>query len=429
MKQKIVMIFLGLLCYLVQNAQAIKIGERCPDLFFSSIKNYPGEKLQLHELRGKWVILDFWGTGCSVCMKAFPKMDSLQQQFADKLQVLLVNRETKDSTERFFAKHKKINPPLLPMIMGDTLLSVLFPHLFVPHHVWIDPDGIVQYITGGENAHAKNIAALLKGEKVMMNEIEYVKEFDWKKPIIAQQDGKWLDKVEYYSYIMHCVQGVLGSNLITTTRLSRSCASILQLFEIAFKERAKYDLRPANCIQLLVKNPGKYNYPASNTELDKWFNQYSYTYELKVPEENSAALFTIMQQDLQRFFNVTARMERRKISCMVLSGGNRSKLGIKNNAGSADLFSRTDSGILSFSNYLFTDFFLIFKDGWNRSAPSMPLVNETGINARINILIDREQVDFSNMERVKEMLKEYGFTLRVQQRVMDVLIIRDKNNR
>ena len=67
-----------------------------------NVLNYHRSKLSLGDFAGKYIILDFWNQGCVPCIAAFPEIDSLQKHFKDKLQIILVNKESKESTIAFF---------------------------------------------------------------------------------------------------------------------------------------------------------------------------------------------------------------------------------------------------------------------------------------------------------------------------------------
>ena len=151
-------------------SQEIKIGQKCPEVFLKNIINYDRNELRLSDFKGKLIILDFWSTSCSACIQAFSKIDSLQNQFKNQLQFIAVNRESYESTIDFFKKKSHIKKPGIPFIAGDTILSRLFPHIFVPHHVWIDKAGIVQYITDGHNATAEHLNAFVNGNNLALNE-------------------------------------------------------------------------------------------------------------------------------------------------------------------------------------------------------------------------------------------------------------------
>src|SRR5690606_15334260 len=50
-----------------------------------------GDTINLSELKGKVVLLDFWYRGCLPCIKAIPELNELQKEFEDDLVVIGVN--------------------------------------------------------------------------------------------------------------------------------------------------------------------------------------------------------------------------------------------------------------------------------------------------------------------------------------------------
>ena len=80
--------------------KALTIGDTVPDITITNVYNYPASTIHLSDLKGKLVILDFWSTWCGACIEAFPKMEKLQKEFGDQLQVILVNTYEGDTIQR-----------------------------------------------------------------------------------------------------------------------------------------------------------------------------------------------------------------------------------------------------------------------------------------------------------------------------------------
>jgi peroxiredoxin len=55
--------------------------DTAPDVTFTSLS---GEKIPLHDLRGKVVLVNFWATSCETCVKEMPQMVQTYNQFKDK---------------------------------------------------------------------------------------------------------------------------------------------------------------------------------------------------------------------------------------------------------------------------------------------------------------------------------------------------------
>ncbi|HEX4796899.1 MAG TPA: TlpA disulfide reductase family protein [Humisphaera sp.] len=75
------------------------LGKPAPELRgIEGWKNSP--PLTLAELRGKYVLLDFWGYWCGPCLGAMPDLMALHDQFKDKgLVIIAVHNDTADSIE------------------------------------------------------------------------------------------------------------------------------------------------------------------------------------------------------------------------------------------------------------------------------------------------------------------------------------------
>ena len=129
----------------------LKLGDKMPDIYLGEFLEDSTKKMKVSDLKGSLVILDFWETWCSSCIAAMPKMDSLQKEFGNRIKIILVTRNDRAKVSAIFKKGN-IRRPDLPLVINDSFLRKLFPYNTVPHHVWIDQNGIVKFITDGYNA-------------------------------------------------------------------------------------------------------------------------------------------------------------------------------------------------------------------------------------------------------------------------------------
>ena len=53
-----------------------------------TLKDINGNDLSLSNLRGKYVVLDFWGSWCGWCMKGLPDMKVTYEKHKDNLEIL-----------------------------------------------------------------------------------------------------------------------------------------------------------------------------------------------------------------------------------------------------------------------------------------------------------------------------------------------------
>lgn len=156
------------------NAQKVKpltIGDKVPDFVINHMINYKNSSAKLSDLKGKLVILDFWASWCTTCLNEMPKSESLQRQFENRIQIILVNPKlSRDSLVQVNRSLQRIKQKTgvsisLPIVLYDTILYNHFPFRYLPNLVWISPDRIVKAITGKEGLTYENINEILEGKQ------------------------------------------------------------------------------------------------------------------------------------------------------------------------------------------------------------------------------------------------------------------------
>lgn len=115
-----------------------------------SLENTYGKKVSLAEFRGKWVILDFWGSWCIWCIKGFPELKEAYNKYSGTLEVIGI--DCRESKEAWLAGIKKYELPWVNLYCpdGNPLLKEYGIQGF-PTKVIIDPEGKIRDITVGHN--------------------------------------------------------------------------------------------------------------------------------------------------------------------------------------------------------------------------------------------------------------------------------------
>lgn len=87
------------------------LGLRFPDLM---LKGPDGRDVKLTNLRGKVVVLHFWGTWCPTCRHELPGFERLQKHFARRGDMAFVYTQVRESADvaRHWLKAQKLNLPL-----------------------------------------------------------------------------------------------------------------------------------------------------------------------------------------------------------------------------------------------------------------------------------------------------------------------------
>ena len=113
-----------------------------------TLQTLDGKELDLQQLRGKVVLLDFWATWCQPCKKSFPfYADLAKRHESDGLVVVAVSiDERKKPVQRFVQKH-----PVPFQIAWDPKQSLVerFEPTTMPTAYLLGRDGIVKHIHAG----------------------------------------------------------------------------------------------------------------------------------------------------------------------------------------------------------------------------------------------------------------------------------------
>jgi len=380
--------------------------------------------------KAKLFIIDFWDISCISCIASFPKMDSLQKTFNDQIQVILVNRQTEDATERFFKKRNKIIKPALPFITGDTIMNRYFPHVGEPYHVWIDSNGEVKLISYGHVTNIKSIDNYLTKGLLPGNAITapaYVK---------SLFDEKWDKAMAYFSYLSRCIDNGmlhLRPEKKDAMIVADGCPSALTLYQIAYNERNQpyYRFNRAGRTILEAKNPEKYTEPESMDNYYEWVAEYGYNYHLYLPTEREAEKYKIMREDLARYFDLEAKIEKRRVKSFILKRKGRKTM-LKSKGGSPK-----DNMVLSDKYISQPDSIRVYHnksyEGFSRQMAYMlekkwkqPFVDSTNYNGNIDIEISSATLDSMDMDSLNTELEKYGLVLIEKSVLMDVLVVRER---
>lgn len=117
-----------------------------------SLRDPAGAVVQLKQLRGKPVLLNFWATWCIPCREELPELEQLHREYRSKgLVVLAVSvdeaRAAKDIPEFLRAGDPRVGAYTFPVAL-DTKQEVMkqYKLLGVPQSFFIDPAGTIRVI-------------------------------------------------------------------------------------------------------------------------------------------------------------------------------------------------------------------------------------------------------------------------------------------
>lgn len=403
----------------------LTIGDKVPDHVFTKVQNYPGGKIDLSKLKSKLIILDFWNTWCLSCIEAMPEMEKLQEKYGDRIQIILVTKDKAEAIKKL--KSDIVHNVRLPMIIGDTFLSNHFAYKSVPTHAWIDSTGEVNQITDGWNTTEKNIDTYLNGNSVSLALKAEKRDFQYGVPLWLEGNGRQYSHLEYYSFLMNKVtDGKLGGYGIGTDSNSKkknrfwvNNLPILNLYKLAFQGDSTSEFNFDNRTILDLNHP-EVLIDKENKDLDGPFKNYKlYCYDLKIPVSRSDQLFPIMKQDLERFFGLYGRFEKRKVKCLsLIRTSNIDKIHTK--GGPAKYECNVDGNIFLFKNQPIG----MFVKGliYTNDLLTTPIFDGTNYENYIDLNVNCKLNDLPALRRE---LKRYDLDLIEDYRDLKMLVISD----
>lgn len=128
----------------------VYVGADAPDF---TLKTIEGEDFTLSSLRGRYVMLDFWGSWCHWCVEGMPKVKEISEKYADKLTVVSV--DCNDTEARWRKAVEKIGYMTWPQVYNPRSVSIdgTYQVEAFPTFIIIDPEGKIIAKFEGESEH------------------------------------------------------------------------------------------------------------------------------------------------------------------------------------------------------------------------------------------------------------------------------------
>lgn len=129
--------------------KAIQPGKPAPDF---SLTDIDGKNLKLSDFRGKWVLLDFWGSWCIWCRRGNPSLVELYEKYGGKdFEIIgLAARDKEDAWKKAIVDdHLTWKHANLEMNEGGSDLPAKYNVAGYPTKILVDPEGNISVISVG----------------------------------------------------------------------------------------------------------------------------------------------------------------------------------------------------------------------------------------------------------------------------------------
>lgn len=407
--------------FFAQN-KSIKVGESLPESFWTTplqVVNHPQKTINLIADKDKLILLDFWATWCSACLKKFPQMEELKKKFSDKINIIAVTDQNRATIEKFFASSNGQRYKDVVSVVDDKMLNQMFPHTAVPFIVWIK-DGKIINTTDGGQVNEQTITEVLKNET---SSLQTVIQINRKRPLMLSENFELekLSRIVGYSLFakgriraipfgsgFHRDGKIVYGRQFTNFSLMNIYRGISYELFREFGDKFS-DKRLIN----LTKNPEAIDF---NTTTGGNFEKL-YSIEYIVPKEEANNLYPRMLRYVNENSNYVASIEKKPVKCLVLrKTSNSNKMASKGgepigNVLKAPYMLRNVS----------LDFLLSALEATN-DITTLPAIDETGYLGKVDLQFS----NFQDLKTIQKELSAYDLELVEIVKELPMLIVKDK---
>ncbi|MBE8722979.1 hypothetical protein C4F40_19850 [Sphingobacterium sp. Ka21] len=401
-----------------EEIKTLQIGDTLPETLWNlplHVVNHPDGKdaVTLSDYRDKtMIILDFWATWCTSCIKNFPKLYELQRNDSS-IQTILINsittRDTRDKIAGFL--HKRRQAYSMPSVVSDTILSKLFPHQSLPHYVLI-ADGKIAGIIDGGTSDMVDWQKISKGDYTVQQAKGY-REYDFRYPLFHNGNGGNRPQYLFGSFLSHYIEGLPsaiykgGSN---TQKVSLINVPLITILRFAHPSLSRYR---HTRIVYNVTDPLLF----SERKSDETRNLF--TYEIETPSMPQEDVARLVAEDLQRYMPLEFNSIMKEVECWVLTAV-KPELAVDfpdTLARETNLYEKSSAPIF-YNNYRLENLLKYLEGIYN-----IPFVDETCIKQNVRLVLPP---DLHNSDELKRSLRRYGLELKLDRRKLDMMEIVEK---
>lgn len=408
-------------------------GKPCPDFTLDKVKYTGQSTIKLADLKGKWTFLDFWTTSCITCIKSFPKINSFYETLGDEMNFILIGsirkeyKQVEEFYDRMAAKQKLTVP-----VAFDSVLMRKWQIYSVPYILIIDPQGIVQYITGGRNLTLEKLRMIMAGKEVDIYRKDTPLTEATAQELLVTSDNR--DSILYASILTPWSGQRQRTGYEFKEFVSFKAKYILQgwsvtmmplfgLYNYAFWGKAVWlrndplygNVWPYPILELTDSSAFFYDF---KNDVGKG----TYNYSLKLPHPNitEQKLKDILQHELKIAFGYQTTIGQRDMPIWKLVALPGADQKLKSKGGDFFLSPGAKAAGFEIRNGSIEKVLSIIA--YHLEENKVPFIDATEIDFSIDMKLDAEM---TNLDQVQQALKPYNLTLIKATKPMKVLVITD----
>lgn len=399
-------------------------GETMPDFTLTKVNGYHKKTLNIAELRGKWVVLDFWNKGCSACVKGFPKVNKLQEKFRDSIQFIIIgqNNRMNHGIEDIYKTYEK-DMQLNVVNAYDSVTFKQFGIVGTPHMIIIDPRGKVYDIIASNSLTEENLHALVfNGQpKFVSGTNSFIKQNKavWKY-LLTENEKANRDFI--YRSVMCPYNGEainLRGHQFDLRVFEPVCINLEEIFNIAYRNLNFYNPEIYSSywrdpvLEIADSTPFAYNKGTRE-------GYYNYSFAVSDTQISRKTFIDMMRADIQRYFRYDVTEETRMMPYWSLTMEEGAEKRLRNKGKRLD--GELGHNLLKGDSITISDMMHMFMSYYYDSEDQFPILDETGYTGRIDV---DARIALADFEALRKGLKKLGFNLEQKKKAMKVMVIRD----
>jgi len=419
-----------------------KVGDKIMNHTFSNLINEPREQVSINDYKGKWLILDFWGSYCSGCIASFPKLNELHYKFKSKVKIIAVGA-TSGTNERldgdrktkllFDLNRNKYNLDFTAAF--DSTAAYKYGANQVPHILIINPFGVVMSVT--TKIDETIIKHYLNGGNPLHNSLidsyrlyDVIRAYDFKVPLLTSGDltQTGIDTTFFYrslfvkwnkSMIQYQLLGFEGGINKSPDLLGRRAElfgfSLEEMIRLAYIKSTAFltNEEIADSIYFKVVFETKNSDYVKPKNYEKLENCYAYS--ITGPLKSKVDANSILLGDLKNAFKISITTETRELPVWKIIVVNPDLIKRNRTKGQA----KSISSINEFMGYNLTNWSIddirrniLHNSLYNRYGGEVfeipHIVDETGIDYNLDLTIEGYYKDY---DEIRKSLNNSGLDL------------------
>lgn len=412
-------------------SSSFEVGKPSPELKIDSVEYFNKASFSISDFKGKWVMLYFFGMGCSSSFSHLQSIDSLRQKMSDKVQILLIGKKienkgiSKNQTKEEFEQFRAYYKLRLPVVYN----SKIFKQMDVktaPYTVLIDPLGIVRSVFSFGSASLDGVTDFIEGNSVRMPGDfrliqQKVAKFNPHVPLLVNNNGGDEVSCSFRTIITGelpigapnpiCVSSMYGNN----TQLINITLKELLLFAYSDTIGRNPNIQP-NSYSTYFLDP-VFDFPISKDDsLNIFFRKYCYSQVVPMVNANAMYMQEVMRDNLKNYFGLTAAVEKRSMSVYkLITIGDTMRLSTK---GGEARYYEHNHGYVKLKNAPITE---VVKFFWARYRPPITILDGTGIKGNIDLLLST--IRGQPLEDAIRSLNKNGLDLIQTESEMNVIVV------